>query len=62
MKEFAGGKFIVTKIMICVVKKKKKNGGKKRKCCLPAISPFSTKFSKALCFRVIKVRDCVVKS
>ena len=35
--------------------------GKRRKCWLPTFSPFPTIFSKALCFRVIKSQDCVVK-
>ena len=32
-----------------------KHCGKRRKCGLPGFSPFPTMFSKALCFRVIKV-------
>ena len=33
-----------------------------RKCWLPAFSPFPTMISKALCFKVVKSPDCVVKS
>ena len=39
-----------------------KHCGKVRKCWKPAFSPFSTMFSKALFFRVVKSRDCLVKS
>ena len=35
---------------------------KRRKCWLPAFSPFPTVFSKFFFFRIIKNRDCVVKS
>ena len=42
--------------------KGRKNCGKRRKCWLPAFSPFPTVFSKGYCLRVIKSRDCVVKS
>ena len=35
---------------------------KRRKCWLPAFSSFPTMFSKALCFKVAKSLDCVVKS
>ena len=34
----------------------------KGKMLVTSISPFPTMFSKALCFRVVKSRDCVVKS
>ena len=40
----------------------RKHRGKKRKCWLPAFSSFPTMFSKALCVKVVKSRDCVVKS
>ena len=36
--------------------------GKGEKCWLPVFSLFPTMFSKALFFRVLKSRDCVVKS
>ena len=36
--------------------------GKMRKCWLPAFSPFPTMFSEGYFFRVVKIRDCVVKS
>ena len=35
---------------------------KRRKWWLPAFSPFSTMFSKAFLYRVVKSRDCVAKS
>ena len=40
----------------------RKHCGKRRKWWLPAFSPFPTMFSKGLFVRVIKSRDCVVKS
>ena len=39
---------------------KGKNAGKK--CWLPAFSPVPSVFSKAFLFKVVKSRDCVVKS
>ena len=42
--------------------KGRKHCGKRRKCSGPAFSPFPTVFSKAFSFRVIKIRNCVVKS
>ena len=36
--------------------------GKGKKCWLLAFSPFSTSFSKGLCFRVVYIHDCVLKS
>ena len=35
---------------------------KRRKCWFPAFSPFPTVFSKGFSFRVVKIRDCVVKT
>ena len=32
------------------------------KCWLPAFSPYPTMFSKAFFVRVVKTRDCVIKS
>ena len=52
----------MTKKFKFVFKKNRKHCGKRRKCWLPAFSPFSTMFSKALFFRGVKSRDCVVKS
>ena len=49
------------KTTICF-KKGRKHGGKGRKCWLPAFSPFLTMFLKASFLRVVKSRDCVVKS
>ena len=40
----------------------RKHCGKRRKCWLPAFSPFPTMFSTVLFPRVIKIRNCVVKS
>ena len=51
----------VSKIEICFGKGRK-HCGKRRKCWLPAFSPFPTMFSKGLFLRVVKSRDCVVKS
>ena len=42
--------------------KDRKHCWKRRKCWLPAFSPFPTKFSEGYFFRVVKSRDCVVKS
>ena len=39
-----------------------KHCGKRRKCWLSAFSPFPTMFSKGFFLRVVKSRDCVVKS
>ena len=36
--------------------------GKGEKCWSPAFSPFSTMFSKGFYLKVVKSRDCVVKS
>ena len=43
-------------------RKGRKQCGKRRKCWLPAFSPLPTLFSTALCLRVVKSRDHVVKS
>ena len=40
----------------------RKHGRKRRTCWLPAICPFPTVFSKAFFLRVVKKRNCVVKS
>ena len=42
--------------------KGRKHYGKRRKCWFPAFSPFPTLFSKGYFLKVIKSRDCVVKS
>ena len=49
------------KIEICFGKVRKPCG-KRRKCWLPAFSPFPTMFSEGYFFRVVKSRECVVKS
>ena len=45
-----------------IVGKGENAGYQHRKCWLPAFSPFPTIFSKGLFCRVVKSRDCVVKS
>ena len=40
----------------------RKHCGKRRKCWLPVFCPFSTMFSKSYFLKVVKSRDCVVKS
>ena len=40
----------------------RKHCGKRRKCWLPAFPPFPSMFLKAFYNRVVKSRDCVVKS
>ena len=40
----------------------RKHCGKRRKCWSPAFSPFPAMFSKGFFCRVVKSRDCVVKS
>ena len=42
--------------------KRRKHCGKRRKCWLPAFFPFPTMFSEGFHLRVVKSRDCVVKS
>ena len=42
--------------------KGRKYCGKRRKCWSPPFSPFPTMFSKDFFFKVVKSRDCVVKS
>ena len=48
-------------MMIYVFDRVEKHCGKKRKCWLPAFSPFTTMFSKALFLRVIMSHDCVAE-
>ena len=61
LKAFADDKTNMAEKLICLAKGRK-HCWKRRKCCLPAFSPFPTMFSKAFFFRVVKSRDCVVKS
>ena len=61
LKAFADNKFTVAKIMISVFDRME-NSWQRRKCCLPAFSSFPTMFSKALCSKVVKTHDCMVKS
>ena len=51
----------VAKIMIFLFDRAE-NAVVKGKCWLLPFSPFPTVFSKAFFFRVVKIRDCVVKS
>ena len=60
LKGFADHKINVTQKFYFV--KGRKRCGKRRKCWLPAFSPFLTLFSKGFLYRVVKSRDCVVKS
>ena len=52
---------LAEKIEICFGKERK-HIPKRRKCWSPVFTPFSTMFSKGLFFKVVKSRDCVVKS
>ena len=62
LQELADDKINVTeKIKFCIGKGRK-HVGKRRKCWSPAFSPFPTMFSKGFFPRVVKSRDCVVKS
>ena len=49
------------KLEICSGKGRK-HCGKRGKCWLPAFSPFPTMFSKGFFLRVVKSRNCMVKS
>ena len=62
LKAFADNKIIVTQKLKFALWWGRKHCGKRRKCWLPAFSPFSTIFSNGYFFRVVKSRDCVVKS
>ena len=58
-KDFADDKIEVTEKLDFVLGRVEKIV---RKCWLPAFSPFPTLFSKGCFLRVVKSRDCVVKS
>ena len=60
-KAFADDKMNVTEMMISLSNRVENTVEKRRKCRLPSFSPFPTMFSKALFFRVVECRDCVVK-
>ena len=62
LKAFADDKINVKKKNEICSGKGRKYCGKRRKCWLPAFSPFPTMFSKGLFPRVVKSRDCGVKS
>ena len=62
LKAFADDKSNVAEKLKFVLGKVEKHCGKRRKCWLPAFSPFPTMFSKEFYFRVVKSRDCIVKS
>ena len=62
LKAFADNNLYVDQMMIYVFDRVENIVDRRRKCWLLAFSPFSTMFSKALFPRVVKSRDCVVKS
>ena len=62
MKTFADDKLNVAKMTISLLYRAENTLGKRRKCWEPAFSPFPTVFSKAFITRVVKRRDCVVRS
>ena len=62
LKAFLDGKINVTEKLKIVLGRVEKHCGKRRKCWSPAFSPFPTMFSKGFLYRVVKSRDCVVKS
>ena len=62
LKALADDKIKVTKKTDICFGKGKKQCGKRRNCWLPAFSPFPTLFLKGYFLRVVKSRDCVVKS
>ena len=47
--------------MIAVSGKKENIVVKRRKCCLPALSPFLTIFSKSFSCREVSTKDCLGK-
>ena len=57
LKAFAGDKLNVTKMTISLFDRVENSVEREK-----AFSPFLTMFSKAFFFRVVKSRDCVVKS
>ena len=61
LKSFSDEKFNVAKMMISLFDKVEKPCEKRRKCLVANIFPCSIMFSKAVCFRVVKTRDFVVK-
>ena len=62
LKAFADDKSKVANIMIFVFDSVENIVGKRKKCWLPAFSSFPTMFSKAFFLRVVKSRDCAVRS
>ena len=63
LKAFSDDNLNIAKMTIFLIDRvKKKTTGKRTNCWLPAFSPFPPVFSKALFFRVVKNRDCLVKS
>ena len=62
LKAFADGKSNAIEKLKYVLGWVENMVGKRRKCWFPAFSLFPTMFSKGLFLRVVKSRDCVVKS
>ena len=61
LKALADDKLNVTKMKISLCDRAENTVGKGKKCWLPAFPPFPTMDSKALLFKVVTSRDCVVK-
>ena len=62
LKAFADNNLNVYQKLKFALGKNRKHFGKRRKCWLPAYFPFPTMFSEGFFLRVVKSRDCVVKS
>ena len=62
LKAFADDKINVNEKSEIWFGKGRKHCGKRRKCWLPAFSPIPTMFSKSFLPKIVKSRDCVVKS
>ena len=62
LKQIADNKINLNKKIKTCFWKVRKHCGKRRKSYLPAFSLFPTMLSKGFLYRVIKSRDCVVKS
>ena len=62
LKAFAENKLNLAEKLKFVSERVENIVGKEKKCWLPAFSPFPIMFSKGIYFRVVKSRDCVVKS
>ena len=62
LKACADDKLNVTRMTISLFNRVENIVEKGEKCWLPAFSSFSAVFSKAIFFRVVKSRDCTVKT